>query len=617
MAEDQLEAEDLLKILVREIQRLKRFGQDLWKLLTPQKQRRVGIERGVIEDRWGPDPYSPEGVQDRTARLERDAARAEQQVRDLEERNQDLQNDLDRERDRDRDRELNNDRDRDGIDDRVENRTDLDRDHRDDATERRDETDRENEDANDRDGDGVDDAVERREDERAREDEERRKREEQDRQQNREDGIDPATAAGAAVGAAVVAEEIDDQQDEQRAEDLQQEQQEQRDVDAEADQRDPASEADNQQQTETDTGQDGLDPTERNLDQDGSEADADNALDESSVDADNAVEDPSAEADNLSQDEQGLGDQQDTYLDQSAGQDSPGAANERVVEWDNERDGSHLELNSDQEWDGTVYQTGENGPSLTVHGGEQDQQRSGSEVAGPEQGGTQSAEAVNIDRIDGQTFTVDQGGVQFADQNGAQNEATVGADGGQRDDLAQDHQVPGPGQEVPAQQPQQVQAQTVDAPEQGADQVPQAQGPNTQQIANASQTAVDETAGLGQDGQDGQDGQSPGGQTEARSTSQAQGTQWRPPEQAAEDPAIDAAKAHKNGRPSGPGPELPPDEKAKFDHVRADQKPLTAVKVNGGSVAAGERPGTGGQLAAQRTADRNDRGRGDDGGRSR
>ncbi|MGW6198117.1 hypothetical protein ACWF0M_18380 [Kribbella sp. NPDC055110] len=584
MAEDQLEAEDLLKIIVREFRRFKAYGQDLWRLLTSQQKRRVGIERGVIEDRWGPDPDRNEDVRDRTARYEREAAQAQQQVDALESQNQDLRTELDRER-QDQDRDLNNDRDRDGIDDRVENRTDLDRDHRDDATERRDDVDQQNDNANDRDGDGVDDAVERREDDRAREDEEKRKQE-QDRQQDREDGIDPVTA-GAAAGAAAEAAELADEQDEPNADDRQEdlEAENESKVDADNALDDPSAEADNERQTEPAAEQEGVNPyvaeegaldandrlNENNLDQDGQQTDstldadnalddrsvdADNALADPSVDADNALDEPSAEADNVRQTEAGaeqegvspyvsdgdnlqqdgtdLGqdgaqqepsldgnDPQQTDVDQSAEQSSPGAANERVVEWDTERDGSHIELNSSEESDGTSYRIGENGASLTVHGGEQGQEQSAPDAEGQEQGGTQSAEAVNLDRIDGRAFTVGQNGVQFADQN----EASAGA--------------------------------------------------------------------------------------ESPSTSQAQGTQRRPPEKAAEDPAIAEARATQgNKQRSGPAQELPPDEKAQFEHTRGDQEPLSKVKVDSASVATNDRPGT---PAAQRDQDRDRGGRGNDG----
>jgi hypothetical protein len=349
-----------------------------------------------------------------------------------------------------------------------------------------------------------------------------------------------------------------------------------------------------------------LDPndpqTNPTLDADGEpKVDADNALNDPSVDADKAVDDPSAEADNvretepaaerqdvnpyvaeetgadndlrqdgteLGQDDQQADPQQvdpqqvdpqevdaqqvngqqvdpqqvdaqqdpsldgnnaqQTDVDQSAEQSSPGATNQGVVEWDTDRDGSHIELDAENA-DGTVYQTGENGPSLTVNGGEQGQQQSTPDVEGQEQGGSQSAEAVNIDRVDGQTFTVGQGGVQFAEQN----EASAG--------------------------------------------------------------------------------------TEGPSTSQAEGTQWRPPEQAAEDPAIAEARATQgNKQQRGPGKELPPDEKAQFDNTRGDQEPLSKVKVDSAGVATNDRPGT---PAAQRGQDRNrgqgNEGRGNDGGRER
>jgi hypothetical protein len=319
MAEDQLEAEDLLHILVQEFRRLKSMGQNVWDRLTSGQRRRVGIETGVIRDRWGPDRPSNESGVDRTRRYEREAERAQAELRDARSENETLRDNVEQLR-RDQDQNLNNDRDRDGIDDRVENRTDLDRDHRDDATERRDEAAEEVDNANDRDGDGVDDAVERREEDRAREDEEKRKRDEQNQQRDREDGIDP-TAAGAAAGAAVAADEIADQQDEQNAEDRQEDAEADREPTVDADQavEDPSAEADNVRETEPAAERDdvnpyvaeegALDPNDRNnLEQDGQQTDP--ALDadgeprvdadsEPGVDADQAVEDPSAEADNV------------------------------------------------------------------------------------------------------------------------------------------------------------------------------------------------------------------------------------------------------------------------------------------------------------------------------
>ena len=558
MAEDQLEAEDLLRILVREFKRYKDFGQNVWNRLTSRQRRRVGIETGVIRDRWGPDPRSNEDPRDRTARLEREAARAEEQVRDLESQNENLRGDVDRlqQQNRDRDQDLNNDRDRDGIDDRVENRTDLDRDHRDDATERRDEAAEELDNANDRDGDGVDDSVERREDERAREDDERRKREERESQQDRADGVDPVTA-GAAAGAVAGASELADEQNAgDRQEDLEADRESTVDADNALDEStvdadnavdEPSAEADNVRQTEPAAEQEGVDPyvaeegalgnderfQQNDLEQAGQQtaptldadnelnepaADADNALDESTVDADNAVDEPSAEADNVRQTEPAA---EETDVDQSAEQSSPGATNERVVEWDTERDGSHIELDSVQEWDGTVYQTGENGPSVTINGGQQGQEQSAPDVEGQEQGGSQSAEAVNLDRVEGQTFTVGQNGVQFADQN----------------------------QASPA--------------------------------------------------------------TEGPSTSQAQGTQWRPPERAAEDPAIaEARETQGDKQQRGPGKDLPPHEQAQFHHTRGDQEPLSKVDPKNAALATNDRPGT---PAAQRGQDRDRGGRGNDG----
>ncbi len=670
MAEE-LEAEDLLRILVREFRRLKSMGQNLWNRLSSQQRRRAGIERGILQDRWGPDRNPDVDVRDRTAQLERDAARAEDQVRDLQGQNENLRGDVDRQREqnRDLDAERNNDRDGDGIDDRdIRELSDVDNDRIPDQREHNVQSDQQNDTNNAVDG------ADRQRDDQAWADEDKRKREEQGSEKDREDGVDPVTA-GAAAGAAAEAADLAGERDGEKAEDRLDDAEADRESTVDADNAvdDPSAEADNELQTEPAADREdvnpyvseegALDPNDRlnenNLDQDGQQTDptldadgeptvdADNALEDSSVDADNVVEDPSAEADNVRQTEPvaeqdgvspyvsdgenlqqngtDLGQdsaEQDPSLDGSNPQtdvdQSAGQSNERVVEWDTERDGSHVELDADQEWDGTVYQTGENGPSLTVNGGEQGQEQFAPDVEGQEQGGPQSAEGVNIDRVEGQTFTVGQNGVQFADQN----EATADAESGQQVDAQQVEAPQADTQQVDAQQveapqadAQQVQAsgQGVEAGQDGA-QPPQPKGPNTQQIANASQNAVDEAAGLGQE-----DGQSPGSQTEGPSTSQAQGTQWRPPEQAAEDPAIAEAKGQQNGRSSGPGPELPPNEKATFDNVRTDQTPLSSVKVEGGSVATSERPGT---PAAQRGQDRdrggrgND-GRGDDGGRGR
>jgi hypothetical protein len=593
MAEE-VEADDLLRIMVTELRKFIRTartrGQQIWRLLNGQQRRRAAIERGLNQDRWGPDRRQDNDGPDRTAQLERDAARAEQQVRDLDAQRRDLearnenlreQNEAADQQRRDADAELNKDENRNGRDD-AEDLRDQDGDRVPDSTELAHQEAQDNQAANDE-----AEADRRRDAEREQADAERREQAEQDRRQrDRDEGVDPLTAGAAAGGAAIAADEIDDQLDEQAAEDVQQEQQEQQDLDAETDPRDAANEADNQQQAQTDTGQDGVDPyvaeegaldpndrlQEDNLAQEGQRQD-------SGLDADNALDDPSTEADNVRQtDTAAEQDGVDPYVaeegaldsptiggddrqQETAGQDSLGATN--VVEWDNEQHGDHLELNADQEWDGTVYQTGENGPSLTVHGG-QDGQQTEQDAEVPEQSGSQSGEAVNIDRVDGQTFTVNQGGVQFADQ---------------------------------------------------AEQAPQAEGPDTQQLAKASQTAVDETAGLGQDDQD---GRSPGGQSEGRQTSEAQGTQWRPPEQAVEDPAIADAKAgQQNGRPSGPGQELPSHEKEQFDKIRTDQKPLTSVSAESIGAGAGERSGRDLQRAQETGRGRGNEGRGNDGGRER
>ncbi len=159
----------------------------------------------------------------------------------------------------------------------------------------------------------------------------------------------------------------------------------------------------------------------------------------------------------------------------------------------------------------------------------------------------------------------------------------------------------------------QASGQGAEAGQDGA-QPPQPKGPNTQQIANASQNAVDETAGLGQE-----DGQSPGSQTEGPSTSQAQGSQWRPPEQAAEDPAIAEAKGHQgNSRRAAPAQSSRPTRRRVRQRSERPE-PLSTVKVDSAGVSP---PATapGPRLpSAARTATvaRGNDGRGNDGGRGR
>ncbi|WP_350278944.1 hypothetical protein [Kribbella sp. HUAS MG21] len=257
--------DDLFQHLVAAYQRVRQVmhqGRRVTQgLLNRFQRRRVSLEDSVSRGRWDPETDrlmrrsdGPERTRDmeRVAELAEQNDALERQNRELEERNAEL------------DQALNDDRDRNGRDDRVEDRTDRDRDGRDDATERRDEIDERNDDANDRDGDGQDDAVERRQEERERADEERRRRDEQNRQGER-DGIDPATATGAAAGAAVAAEALDDERDEraqpEQAEDAAEtEQAEQAEpgepgqtgqqVEETGERAEPAGEADNQLQAE-------------------------------------------------------------------------------------------------------------------------------------------------------------------------------------------------------------------------------------------------------------------------------------------------------------------------------------------------------------------------------
>ncbi|WP_327639872.1 hypothetical protein OHB24_16340 [Kribbella sp. NBC_00482] len=643
MAEE-LEAEDLLRILVREFRRLKSMGQNLWNRLSSQQRRRAGIERGILQDRWGPDRNPDVDVRDRTAQLEREAARAENQVRDLEGQNENLRGDVDRLREQNQDRDLNNDRDRDGIDDRVENRTDLDRDHRDDATERRDDIDQQNDNANDRDGDGVDDAVERREADRAREDDEKRKRDEQNSQQNREDGIDPATA-GTAAGAALAADEIADEQNADDRQDV--EADNESDVDADSTVDDPSAEADNVRETEPAAEQEdvnpyvaeegALDPNDRLNENDGQQTDptldadgepkvdadnavgdpsaeADNALEDSSVDADSAVDDPSAEADNVRDTEpaaeqegvnpyvaeEGALDNDDRLQQTDLAQEGQDSALDGDELDGSELDESGLDANDGQHTDVSAEQDGVNPYVAEETGVDNDLQNDGTELG--QDGQEADPQQVDSPQVDAQQVDNPQVDAQQVGDPQVDTQAVNG------------QQV-----EAPQADTQQVDAQQVQASGQGAEagqdgaQPPQPKGPDTQQIANASQNAVDETAGLGQE-----DGQSPGSQTEGPSTSQAQGSQWRPPEQAAEDPAIADAKAQGNKQRSGPAQALPPDEQAQFDNTRGDQEPLSKVKVDSAGVATNDRPGT---PAAQRGQDRNrgqgNDGRGNDGGRER
>jgi hypothetical protein len=124
---------------------------------------------------------------------------------------------------------------------------------------------------------------------------------------------------------------------------------------------------------------------------------------------------------------------------------------------------------------------------------------------------------------------------------------------------------------------------------------------NAQQVGNAAQSGVDQSAALGSDEQ----GQSQGGQE-----SQAQ-SQWRPP---AEEPLLDQQRAT-NG-PNQPGSEIPPGERDTLTRTQQGHAPAAgATSREGGGVATSERPGTPSQQRGQDRS-RNDRGR-DDGGRER
>ncbi|WP_198681821.1 hypothetical protein, partial [Kribbella rubisoli] len=197
---------------------------------------------------------------------------------------------------------------------------------------------------------------------------------------------------------------------------------------------------------------------------------------------------------------------------------------------------------------------------------------------------------------------------------GAVRSQTIGAEGEQQDDLTQTQQTAGPDQQLSGQEPEVAapEPQQVQAPEQGQQQVQASeqgmgeqnanqagQQLNAQQVGNAAQSGVDQSASLGSDEQ-GQSGQE----------SQAQ-SQWRPP---AEEPVLDEQRA-KSG-PNQPGSEIPPGERDTLTRTQQGQAPAAgATSREGGGVATSERPGT---PAQQRGQDRNrgDRGR-DDTGRER
>lgn len=606
MAEGQ---EDLLQELIQAYQETLRIlrsfqsaGRSLLSRLSHAQQKRALIERGNQELRWNENlrqatqDMSPD---ERSQLLERHAdvvldqnGALEAQANDLLARNQDLEQqnaageDRLAEQQRLLDAERNDDRNRDGfndgdvndvaqenaVDDRVQENT-VDDTAQDEA---------------------LDDAAADRERAEAEAAEAEQKRKEQQEEANRRnergDGLDPAAAAETAAAAGLAAGELEELQ-EDRAEDLQQAQ----GLDENGERLDPANEADNELETGTDDAERGqVDPAaEAGLDADdrqhqdelgqgdpsqdqpgpgdqGQEPglDADNELSEPGVDANNALDDRSRDADNaLEADVSQEG--PSPYAKDESDRDSPtvDAAGPALDSDVNRDDGQQTDVSADR--DGV-------NPAVAADDRGTDELREDQSDLGQDPPQAEPAD-VDSQQVDGQQ----PAGQQVSPQ-----------------------QVDAPGAEAPGAEGPQAEAPQVDAPqapEQGANQVPQVNGPDTQQIANASQTAVDE-AGL--DG----DGQGAGAQT-----SEAQGSQWRPPE----DPAIAEARASQpNGQQSGPSQDLPPGEKAQIDNIRGDQKPLSSVKVDSGGVATSERPGT---PAAQRdqNLNRGGRGQGDDGGRGR
>ncbi|MFI5696626.1 hypothetical protein ACIA58_32530 [Kribbella sp. NPDC051586] len=594
MAEEE-SAEHYLQVLAGHARQLYQWmrsvEQRVRQQFTNQQQRRALIEDGNSRRSWDRnldvatrdmDPRDRTRGYEQTASDVRAAEELQAGNRGLEQQRQALQAEVDGAQQQldQQAAQLNNDRDRDGIPDDIENRTDFDRDHRNDATQRRDEIDEQNDRAHDQDGDGVDDGVEDREAQQARDDEDRRKQQEEERRRNQEseEGVDVVDAAPAAVGAAATAEALDDELDQERADDLETQ--------------DPSAEADNLRQAETDAAeQDGVDPSA--AEQTG--LDANDRLQQDNLDQQPEVD---AQQDGLNPDAT-----EQAGLDNDLQQDN--STTPQTAE-DNALDSSTLD--AEQQTDLTQDQQA---PAQDQQVDGQDQQLSGRDQQVPAQDQQLDGQDQQLDGRDQPEPAADE---QLSGQDQEVSEQDPQVDGqdqhlsGEGQQVpAQDQQLSGQEQQVPEQQPPQVEApeqgqQQAQASEQGMGEQPnqtgqRPTGPNTQQIANASQSAVDETAGLGSDDQ-GQ-GQGQGGQE-----SQGQRTQ-RPP---AEEPILDE---HRQDRANGqsqtqPGNEIPPNERATLDRSQEGYAPAALATRDSGGVATSARPGT---AAQQRSQDRsrNDR----------
>ncbi|GAA3098292.1 hypothetical protein JOF29_005894 [Kribbella aluminosa] len=606
----------------------RRLSQNLWSRLNRSQRQRAGIERVVNSQRFDPRvDRAMQGVdpQVRTRAAEVSSLQAaandgDRLIRDLEAQRQEQQQRIDTLQ-RDVDQARNNDRDGNGIDDRIDDRTDRDRNGIDDNVDRDDRLDEQNNDANDRDGDGVDDAVERREQQGAEADAERAKREEQDRKAQSEGergGIDPAAAAGTAAGAAVAAEELNDLQDEREQADKADDQQQaapDSDLDAAPNttdpDRDPALDPNDPANASA------LDANDPSLDQNAPAVDAtDPSLDlnnpaldanesgvdgnDPSLDTNDRANAPAVDANDPALDPN---DPSNPYVTDNPELDTP------TAEADNPQQNADLESADDLSNSGPEPTTNpdlgpeQNGPDpyatdTSVDNNLQD---------GPDQAGTDPYVTDTARDTDLAQDEADPG-QDPQTPNGPNPEQTLQADTQQapaQQPQAQQvdaqateqgqaqQQAPEQGQQADAQPAQQAQQTT--APEQGQ-QVPTPNAPNApnaQQIGNAANTAVNETAGLGDEGPADQ-GQSQGGQAQS---------QWRPPEQAPENKAIDAAR---EGNQIPPGRDFSSDEKAALTKVTGDT--AAAHEAVSSSPAAGD----GGRSTRDIQQSRGDRDRGRD-----
>ncbi|GAA1143679.1 hypothetical protein GCM10009630_47580 [Kribbella jejuensis] len=203
--------DEVLAGLHQGLAEVRRLWQQARNLLDRWQRGRTSVEDLLNRRTWDPEldraipPQENQSQQAEFAALqayERDLAA---QVQQYEARIAELESQ--------RDQSLNDDLDRDGIDDRVQNRTDRDRDGIDDNVEDDERAAEDIEDAHDRDGDGIDDAVQDRQQDQAEADADRQRRQDQERQsrENAEPGLDPTTTAEAAAGTAVAAEAVDEE----------------------------------------------------------------------------------------------------------------------------------------------------------------------------------------------------------------------------------------------------------------------------------------------------------------------------------------------------------------------------------------------------------------------